>query len=93
MPSPVRRNNTGKWYLDVRVPEDVAESFGKKRVRKSLNTYDPVEAKVVHNLEYASLQATWERLRHRPSSPPIRLTQKQTVALAGKHYEHLMERF
>lgn len=93
MPSPVRRNNTGKWYLDVRVPEDVAESFGKKRVRKSLNTYDPAEAKVVHNLEYASLQATWERLRHRSSSPPVRLTQKQTVALAGKHYEHLMERF
>ncbi|WP_417264538.1 DUF6538 domain-containing protein [Celeribacter sp.] len=97
MPHPVLRNN--KWYLDVRIPADVLAAYRKykgmkgERVRKSLETGDAAEAKKRFAEEYSALLNTFARLRSEEAGNTVRLTNKQVTALAGVHYQDLMQRF
>jgi integrase len=89
MPRPHKHPKTGVYYLRVRVPVDLVKVVGKPLVKVTLGTKDPALAKELFSDKARELAARWKTLRAAPEP----LTQKQMVALSGKVYRKIIERF
>ncbi len=50
---PVRRGS--RWYMRVRVPDDLVDIIGKREISKSLGTGDHREAKARYTVERAAV--------------------------------------
>ncbi|KEA04323.1 DUF6538 domain-containing protein [Rhizobium rhizogenes] len=89
MPRPFKHPKTGVYYFRVRVPADLVPQVGKSEIKISLQTKDPVRAKELFSSQEQKVTARWKMLRAKPEP----LTQKQIVALSGKVYRKIVERF
>lgn len=89
MPRPTKHLKTGVYYFRVRVPADLIGVLGKTEVKVSLRTKDPALAKERFSDEERKVAREWKTLRSQPEP----LTQKQIVALSGKVYRKIIERF
>lgn len=104
MPRPIKHKTTGVYYLRIRVPSDLRENakgrtvvltVGSRKakvtvgddVKVSLQTKDWTEAKERFRIADMDLQAIWEGLRN----GPVKLTNKQVFALAGRFYRMFAE--
>ncbi|TCR81535.1 DUF6538 domain-containing protein [Rhizobium sp. BK376] len=89
MPRPFKHPKTGVYYFRVRVPADLVTIVGKAEVKISLSTKDPALAKELFADKTREIGKRWKTLRANPEP----LSQKQIVALAGKVYRKIIERF
>lgn len=89
MPRPFKHPKTGVYYFRARVPADLVAKVGKGEVKISLGTKDPQLAKSLFSDKEREVSKRWGVLR----SAPEALTQKQIVALSGKVYRKIIERF
>jgi integrase len=109
MASPMKRQGSSLHQFRKRIPADVigkvdridlqipiGESFVPKKLSAttdtiviSLQTRDPAEAKRRHTVVAAYLDNVWDGIR----SGPVRLKQKQVVALSGEVYGDLVSKF
>ncbi|MCO5961787.1 DUF6538 domain-containing protein [Sinorhizobium meliloti] len=89
MPRPFKHPKTGVYYFRVRVPADLIGVLGKTEVKVSLGTKDPALAKELFSDKERKVAKEWKTLRSQPEP----LTQKQIVALSGKVYRKIIERF
>ncbi|GEC31462.1 hypothetical protein N181_01035 [Sinorhizobium fredii USDA 205] len=89
MPRPFKHPKTGVYYFRVRVPADLIGVLGKTEVKVSLGTKDPALAKELFSDKERKVAQEWKTLRSQPEP----LTQKQIVALSGKVYRKIIERF
>lgn len=104
MARPWKDPKTGVHHLRQRVPSDLAARLRGTLVtlpvgdtsttvkigsvvQASLKTKDTAKAKELHAAADAALRRFWEGHRKRP----VRLTHKQTVALAGKLYHAIVD--
>ncbi len=60
-PGPVKRGT--RWYLRVRVPEDLVGRIGKREISKSLGTGDHRKAKVRYLEERAKIERQFAAAR------------------------------
>ncbi|MCO5090873.1 DUF6538 domain-containing protein [Bosea sp. (in: a-proteobacteria)] len=70
-----QRGKGGVFYLNMRVPADVAAAFGAAKVLVSLKTKSRVEARKLRNIKLGELETTFDELRR---------TGKAEQALADK---------
>lgn len=89
MPRPFKHPKTGVYYFRVRVPADLVPVIGKKEIKTSLGTKDPATAKELFFEKERKVAREWRTLRSQPEP----LSQKQIVALSGKVYRKIVERF
>lgn len=89
MPRPFKHPKTGVYYFRVRVPADLVGILGKTEVKVSLGTKNPALAKELFSDKERRVAKEWKTLRSQPEP----LTQKQIVALSGKVYRKIIERF
>lgn len=89
MPRPFKHPKTGVYYFRARVPIDLVAKVGKREVKISLSTKDPQLAKSLFSDKEREITRRWGLLR----SAPQPLTQKQIIALSGKVYRKIIERF
>lgn len=88
MASPTKSAN-GVYYYIVRVPVDLIGIVGRDRIKESLQTKDPSEAKLRFAERHSQSLREWEGLK----SSPITLTHKQTIALSGDRYQFWVDQF
>jgi integrase len=105
MARPWKDPRSGVWHLRQRVPQDLIHLKGQNVtlpvggisaavkigaiVQISLRTKDTREAKERHSKADAALRKFWDSQR----AGPIRLTQKQALALAGTLYDAFAKGF
>jgi integrase len=89
MPRPYKHPKTGIYYFRARVPHDLVKAVGKPLVKVTLRTKDPALAKELFAEKAKEIAGRWKTLRLKPEP----LTQKQMVALSGKVYRKIIERF
>jgi len=104
MPRPIKHKATSTYYLRIRTPSDLRDkakgrtitlSIGPQKakvrigdaVKVSLQTKDWSEAKERFRIAEADLEKIWEGLRN----GPLKLTNKQVYALAGRFYRVFAE--
>ena len=63
MTRPWKHPNSGLYWFRKRVPDDIRNLIGKREVRFSLGTRDPVEAKRLHAIKLAEVEERWSNLR------------------------------
>ena len=91
MTRPSQRKSGVFEYRKV-VPLRLRPTMGKREVKVSLGTKDPAEAKRLHAIVAAEVDADWQRRIEASLRPPVpKLTQQQIVALSGKLYAALIE--
>ncbi|WP_426237378.1 DUF6538 domain-containing protein [Pararhizobium sp. DWP1-1-3] len=89
MPRPFKHPKTGVYYFRMRVPADLVGVVGKREIKISLGTKDPVAAKELFSAKEQQVTKRWKALRNKLEP----LTQKQIVALSGKVYRKIVEQF
>ena len=88
MANPTKSAN-GVYYYSVRVPVDLIGAVGRDRIKESLRTKDPSEAKTRFTERHSQSLKEWEGLK----SSSIALTHKQSVALSGERYQFWVDQF
>ncbi|SEP64197.1 hypothetical protein SAMN05428969_0272 [Devosia sp. YR412] len=73
------------------MPESLHALVGKREVKISLGTKDPIEAKKMLSIVSAEADAEWARLIETPGRPHDVLTREQIVALSGELYHDLLK--
>jgi len=90
MTRPRKHPRTGVYEFRKRVPDRLRPLVGKREVKRSLKTKDPVLARERHAAVAAETEAQWNLLASGGSTlgtpTPVRLTHKQIVALSGEFY-------
>lgn len=89
MPRPFKHPKTGVYYFRVRVPADLVAILGKSELKASLGTKDPTLAKQLFLDKERQVAKEWKTLRSKPEPLP----HKQLIALSGKVYRKIIERF
>lgn len=89
MPRPFKHPKTGVYYFRMRVPADLVGTVGKSEIKISLGTKDPSAAKELFSAKEQQVTKRWKALRNKPEPLP----QKQIVALSGKVYRKIVEKF
>lgn len=90
MPTPWKHPKTGSYYLNRRVPTDVADAYGKKHILKSLGTKDAREAEKRICKMWLDYQQEFDKLRARLQSlQPLREDQVEQLALLW--YSEMLE--
>ncbi|WEX77960.1 integrase [Sinorhizobium numidicum] len=89
MPRPFKHPKTGVYYFRMRVPADLVGAIGKREIKISLGTKEPAAAKELFSAKEQQVTKHWRLLRTRPEP----LSQKQIVALSGKVYRKIIEKF
>lgn len=84
-PSQITRSDT--YYFRKRVPADLVAVVGRKEIRISLGTKDPLVAKERHLLKEQEIANEWASLR----SPSQTLSHRQLTALAGQLYHEYVD--
>jgi integrase len=87
MTRPHKRADSSFLSYRKRVPGDLRAIVGKREVKISLRTRDPVEAKIAHARVAAEVETRWAQLRR----GVISVSQKQAVAMAGEIYRELVK--
>ncbi len=93
---PTPHPRTGIYLFRKVVPERLRPLIGKREVKISLGTRDATAARRRHVEIAAQVDADWserERAYALGELEPLRLTQQQVVALSGRLYQDLMDRF
>jgi hypothetical protein len=75
-----RHPKSGIFYFRQAVPEEHRPAVGKREIKFSLHTTDPLEAK----LRYPDAAARANEILQRASGGQRHLTHKQVLALAGE---------
>lgn len=86
MTRPHKRPDSSFPAYRKRVPDDLRSIVGKREIKISLRTRDPVEAKIAFARIAAEIEARWAQLRR----GVIAVSQKQAVAMAGEIYRELV---
>lgn len=89
MPRPFKHPKTGVYYFRARVPADLVAAVGKSEVKISLHTKDPTLAKDLFSKKEQEVTSRWKLMRVKPEP----LSQRQIVALSGKVYRKIVEKF
>ncbi|WP_369528365.1 DUF6538 domain-containing protein [Bradyrhizobium diazoefficiens] len=89
MSRPWKHPKSGIYQLRKAVPEDLRKLVGKREEKLSLDTRDPVEAKVRFAKALAELEARWANLRAGPKP----LTEREALQLAAGSYDRWLEQF
>lgn len=63
MSRPWKHPDSGFYWFRKRVPDDLRNLLGKREVRFSLGTRDPIEAKRLHAIRLAEVEECWSNLR------------------------------
>lgn len=90
MARPFKHPQTGFYYFRKGVPERMRHLVGKREVKVSLGTKDPVEAKRLNGVVAGEVDAEWTRLLERAEKPKDVLTREQIVSLSGELYRALI---
>ena len=88
MSRPIKLKN-GVYYLQKRVPVDLLDKVGRKTIKVSLFTKDPMAAKIRHAQKLQELDTEWASLR----SDVLTLSFKQVVALTKQRYDFFLAQF
>lgn len=96
MSRPWKHLDSGIYYVRKGVPDDLQAQVGTGAVyKRSLRTKDPNEAKRLHAIRAAQIDAEWADLRRRNaalSAPPLTELATATIKRAGEaYYVHLLE--
>ncbi|WP_182422373.1 DUF6538 domain-containing protein [Aureimonas sp. ME7] len=83
MSRPHKHPRTGIYWFRKRVPTDLVAVVGRKEVTESLETRDPVEAKLRHAKALQEYEARWATMRAGARS----LTEREAHGLATVFYE------
>ncbi|WP_328765801.1 DUF6538 domain-containing protein [Devosia aurantiaca] len=87
---------TGIYQFRKVVPERLRSLIGKREVKVSLGTRDPVTARRLHAEMAAQIEADWaeqELAAANGEAPPKSLSSQEIDALAGRLYHLLMSRY
>jgi Domain of unknown function (DUF6538) len=87
MSRPWKHPKTGIYQLRKVVPEDLRKLVGKREEKVSLQTRDPVEAKLRHAEALAEIEKRWANLRAGPKS----LTEREAHQLAVAAHDRWLE--
>lgn len=85
------KRSSGVYQFRKGVPEALRALVGKREVKISLGTKDPVEAKKLLSIVSAEVDAEWARLIETAGRPHDVLTREQIVALSGELYHDLLK--
>jgi len=83
------RSKSGVYYLQKRVPSDLVQKVGRRAIKRSLRTKDPLEAKARHAQALQELELEWAVLR----SDVLTLSHRQVVALSRQRCEEYRANF
>jgi len=86
MATPFRHPQSGIFWYRRRVPADLIQLVGRKEEEVSLRTRDPGEARAATIRVAGEVEARWANLR----VGARRVSHKEAVAIAGKHYRNLV---
>lgn len=75
----------GTYYFRVRVPQDLLASIGKKEIKVSLKTKDPLEIKSKLALEIIKAEASFKAARRALTPQPEIPNPTRILAVAAKH--------
>lgn len=88
------RKPSNTYYLQVPVPQDIQESYGRPQIWKSLRTKDRKEAVKKWRIESAAFQAQFDahrRKQTRFAEPPFeQLSEVQIQLIGDAYYAHLL---
>ena len=85
MCSPTRPKNSAVYTVRKRVPEDLRRSIGKREIKRSLQTRDPVKARKVAPLVCAEIDRYFTDVRRSQS-----LGRKDLEGIAGEYFRRRM---
>src|SRR5260370_42294922 len=83
-----------RYYVNVKVPNDLREVFKKEIIRKALNTSDPHEAVRRVRLESLGVHADFENERaklRRKNEPPKKLSEISTHDAYGLVFRYFSQ--
>ena len=88
-PRPFKHPTTGVYYYRRGVPEGLRSLVGKREEKISLGTKDLVEAKRLHAIRAAEVEARWANLLR----PPHMMSEREAHMAAIGHFEGYLATF
>ena len=86
MASPYKYPDSGVYYLRRAVPSGIQKIIGKKMIKKSLGTKDPIKAKLLFSEENARCEQLFDNARN-----GFQLTIKTAQSYAGEWLSHALQ--
>ena len=88
MQAPWKNPRSENLWFRRRVPSNLVGYMGKREIKFSLGTADPVLAKIRFQEENAKLERVWHEHLH--GQQYAKLSQRQLSALAGQFYQEMI---